>query len=56
MNENDFTFNRIVQANKRNKLCQKFCKILITNIIVYDDIKFRNCRNVNNVLYIKNKL
>ena len=56
MNENDFTFDRIVQANKRNELCQKFRKILIINVIVHDDIKLRNCRNVNDVLYMKNKL
>ena len=56
MNEDDFTFNRIVQANKRDKLCQKFRKILIANVIIYDDIKFRNCRNVDDVLYMKNKL
>ena len=56
MNKNDFTFNRIVQTNKRNKFCQKFCKILIANIMTHDDIKFRNCRNVDDVLYIKNKL
>ena len=56
INENDFIFNRIIQTNKRNEFCQKFCKILIANIIVHDDIKLRNCRNVNDVLYIKNKL
>ena len=56
MHEDDSTFDRIVQANKRNELCQKFCKILTANIIVHDDIKLRNCRNVNNVLYMKNKL
>ena len=56
INENDFTFDRIVQANKRNEFCQKFCKILIANVIVHDDIKFRNCRNVDDVLYMKNRL
>ena len=56
MNENNFTFDRIVQTNKRNKLCQKFYKILIANIIVYDDIKFCICRNIDDILYIKNKL
>ena len=56
MNENDFTFNRIVQANKRNEFCQEFRKILTANVIVHDDIKFRNCRNVDDVLYMKNKL
>ena len=50
MNEDDFTFDRIVQANKWNELCQKFYKILIANVIVYDDIKFRNCCNVDAVL------
>ena len=43
MIKNDFTFNQIVQANKRNEFCQKFCKILIANVIAHDDIKFRNC-------------
>ena len=56
MHENNFTFNRIAQANKRNEFCQKFRKILIVNVIVYDDIKFRNYRNVDDVLYMKNKL
>ena len=56
MNENVFTFDRIVQTNKQNEFCQKFCKILIANIIVYNNIKLRNCRNVDDVLYIKNKL
>ena len=56
INENDFTFDRIVQTNKRNEFYQKFYKILIANIIIHDDIKFRNCRNVNDVLYMKNKL
>ena len=56
MNENDFTFDLIVQANKRNEFCQEFRKILIANVIVHNDIKFRNCRNVDDVLYIKNKL
>ena len=56
MNENDFTFDRIVQINKRNEFCQCFCKILIANVIIYNDIKLRNCRNVDDVLYMKNKL
>ena len=56
MNEDDFTFDRIIQTNKRNKFCRKFFKILIANVIVHDDIKLRNCRNVDNVLYMKNKL
>ena len=56
MNENDFTFDRIVQANKRNEFCRKFRKILAANVIAHDDIKFRNCRNVDDVLYMKNKL
>ena len=56
MNENDFTFNRIIQANKRNKFCREFFKILTANVIVHDDIKFRNYRNVDDVLYMKNKL
>ena len=56
MNENGFTFDRIVQANKRNEFCRKFYKILITNVIAHDDIKLCNCRNVDDVLYIKNKL
>ena len=56
MIKDDFTFNRIVQINKRNEFCQKFHKILIANVIAYDDIKLRNCRNVNDVLYMKNKL
>ena len=56
MNENDFTFDRIVQTNKRNELCRKFYKILTANVIAYNDIKFRNCRNVDDVLYMKNKL
>ena len=56
MNENDFIFDQIVQINKRNEFCQKFYKILIANDIAYDNIKFRNCRNVNDILYIKNKL
>ena len=56
MNEDVFTFDQIVQINKRNEFCQKFRKTLIINIIIYDDIKFRNCRNVDNVLYMKNKL
>ena len=56
MIKDDFTFDRIVQINKRNKFCQKFRKILIANVIAHDDIKFRNCRNVDDVLYIKNKL
>ena len=56
MNENNFTFDRIVQANKRNEFCQKFRKILTANVIAHDDIKFRNCRNVDDVLYMKNRL
>ena len=56
MKKNDFTFDRIVQTNKRNEFCQKFRKILIANVIVYDDIKLRNCRNVDDILYMKNKL
>ena len=56
INEDDFTFDRIVQANKRNEFCQEFRKILIANVIAYNDIKFRNCRNVDDVLYMKNKL
>ena len=56
MNEDGFTFDRIVQTNKRDELCQKFCKILIANVIVHDDIKLRNCRNVDDVLYMKNRL
>ena len=56
MNENDFTFDRIVQINKRNELYRKFHKILITNIIAHNNIKLRNYRNIDNVLYMKNKL
>ena len=56
MHEDDFTFDRIIQANKRNELCQKFRKILIANVIIHDGIKLRNCRNVDDVLYMKNKL
>ena len=56
MNENDFTFDRIDQVNKRNEFCQKFRKVLTANVIIYDDIKLRNCRNVDDVLYMKNKL
>ena len=56
MNEDDFTFDRIIQTNKRNKFCRKFFKILIANVIVYNNIKLRNCRNVDDVLYIKNQL
>ena len=56
MHENDSTFDRIVQANKRNEFCQKFCKILTANVTVHDNIKLRNCRNVDDVLYMKNKL
>ena len=56
INENNFTFDRIVQINKRDEFFQKFRKLLIINVIVHDDIKFRNCCNVNNVLYMKNKL
>ena len=56
MNENDSTFDRIVQANERNELCQEFRKTLTTNVIVHDGIKLRNCRNVDDVLYMKNRL
>ena len=56
INENVFTFDQIIQINKRNKFCQKFCKILIANIIIHNDIKLRNCRNIDDVLYMKNKL
>ena len=42
--------------NKRNEFYRKFRKILIANIIIHDDIKFRDCRNVDDVLYMKNKL
>ena len=56
MHENGSTFDRIVQANKRNELCQKFYKILTANVTVHDGIKFRNCRNVDDVLYMKNRL
>ena len=56
MHENDSTFDQIVQANKQNEFCQKFRKILTANVIIHDDIKLRNCRNVDDVLYMKNKL
>ena len=56
MNEDIFTFDRIVQANKRNEFCQKFRKTLTANVIVHNDIKLHNCRNVDDVLYMKNKL
>ena len=56
MNEDDFTFDRIVQTNKWNELCQKFRKTLIANIIVYNNIKFGNYHDVDNILYMKNKL
>ena len=56
MNENGSTFDRIVQANKRNKLCREFRKILTANVIAHNSIKFRNCRNVDDVLYMKNRL
>ena len=56
MNKDDFTFDRIVQTNKQNEFCQKFHKILTANDIAYDNIKLRNCRNVDDVLYMKNKL
>ena len=56
MHENDSTFDRIIQANKRNEFCQELCKILIANVTVHDDIKLRNCRNVDDVLYMKNRL
>ena len=56
MHEDDSTFDRIIQANKRDEFCQKFYKILAANVTVHDNIKFRNCRNVDDVLYMKNKL
>ena len=56
INKDDFTFDRIVQINKQNKFCQKFYKILTANVIVYDNIKLRNCCNIDDVLYMKNKL
>ena len=56
IHEDDSTFDRIVQANKRDEFCQKFRKILTANVIVHDDIKLRNCRNVDDVLYMKNRL
>ena len=56
MYEDGFTFDRIVQANKRDEFCQEFCKILTANVIIHDDIKFRNWRNVDDVLYMKNRL
>ena len=56
MNEDDFTFDQIVQINKRNEFCQKFRKILIVNVIIHDDIKLHNCHNVDNILYMKNRL
>ena len=56
MHEDGFEFDQIVQINKWDELCHKFRKILTANVIVHDDIKLRNCRNVNNVLYMKNKL
>ena len=56
MHEDGFTFDQIVQANKQNEFCQKFRKILTANVIVHDDIKLRNCRNVDDVLYMKNRL
>ena len=56
MNEDGFTFDRIVQANKRNELCREFCKTLAANVTAYNGIKFRNCRNVDDVLYMKNRL
>ena len=56
MNEDDFTFDRIIQANKQDKFYRKFFKILIANVIVHNDIKLRNCRNVDDILYMKNKL
>ena len=56
INKNDFILDRIVQKNKRNEFYQKFCQILIANSIVQDDIKFRNYRNINDVLDIENRL
>ena len=56
MNEDDSTFDRIVQTNKRNELCRKFRKTLAANVTAHDDIKLRNCRNVDDVLYMKNRL
>ena len=56
MNEDDFTFDRIVQANKQNEFYQKFRKTLTANDIAHDNIKLRNCCNVDDVLYMKNKL
>ena len=56
ISEDDFIFDRIVQINKQNKFCQKFRRILTANIIVHNDIKLRNYRNVDDVLYMKNKL
>ena len=56
MNEDDSTFDQIVQANKRNEFCREFHKILTANVTVHDSIKLRNCRNVDDVLYMKNRL
>ena len=56
MHENESTFDRIVQANKRDEFCQEFRKILTANVIVHNNIKLCNCRNVDDVLYMKNKL
>ena len=56
MHEDGSTFDRIVQANKRDELCQKFRKALAANATVHDNIKLRNCRNVDDVLYMKNRL
>ena len=56
MDEDGSTFDRIVQANERDELCQEFRKALATNVTVHDGIKLRNCRNVNGVLYMKNRL
>ena len=56
MNENDFIFDQIVQINERNKFCQKYHKILIVNISIYNNIKSRNSCNVDDILYEKNKL
>ena len=34
----------------------EYIKRIFKDVIVHNDIKFRNCRNVNDILYIKNKL
>ena len=53
MNENDFIFDRIIQANKLNEFYQKFYKTLIANVIIHDNIKFCNRYNVDDILYMK---